>query len=160
MSMGALIIAANNLGSVVGTTLSGYLLDRFGAFKVLAPAFVAGAIALAAFGSSTASEPLLGLTAALAGFRRRRLFRPAGARGVALSGQYALNGDRLGHGNGTAWSDRGTASAWRTGFPAGYNRDDLLRRCGSLLDRRFVHRNAPALYARRRLRLARRAAAP
>ncbi|WPP02928.1 MFS transporter [Methylocella tundrae] len=68
LSMGALIIAANNLGSVVGTTLSGYLLDRFGAFKVLAPAFVAGAIALAAFGSSTASEPLLGLTAALAGF--------------------------------------------------------------------------------------------
>jgi AAHS family 4-hydroxybenzoate transporter-like MFS transporter len=68
LSAAVLVLAANNLGSVAGNALSGYLVDRYGALRMLVPAFLLGAASLAALGFSAASLPLLTLLAASAGF--------------------------------------------------------------------------------------------
>jgi AAHS family 4-hydroxybenzoate transporter-like MFS transporter len=68
ISAAALVLAANNLGSVVGNSLAGYLVDRFGAFRILLPACLAGAASLAFFGYSATSVPLLACVSASAGF--------------------------------------------------------------------------------------------
>ena len=47
LSDAVLVIAGNNLGSVVGTSLSGYLVGRFGPSHTLVPGFILGAISLA-----------------------------------------------------------------------------------------------------------------
>jgi AAHS family 4-hydroxybenzoate transporter-like MFS transporter len=68
ISDAALVLAANNLGSVAGNALAGYLVGRFGALPILLPAFLAGAASLAGFGYSAVSLPLLIAVSASAGF--------------------------------------------------------------------------------------------
>ncbi len=68
ISAGALIIALNNAGSVCASALSGFLVDRFGPYKTLVPAFVLGGISLAAFGQATSTVAMLAVASTLAGF--------------------------------------------------------------------------------------------
>lgn len=55
LSAGALILSANNVGSVIGNASAGYLTDRFGPYRTLVPAFLLGGLSLAAFGQATGS---------------------------------------------------------------------------------------------------------
>ena len=50
LSVATLIFAIHFLGGFVGTAFSGYLVDRFGAKRVIVPAFLVGAICLGSFG--------------------------------------------------------------------------------------------------------------
>ena len=64
----ALIVGLNNFGSVCASALSGWLVNRFGAFKVLVPGFLLGGASLAWFGQATSSVTTLGAASLLAGF--------------------------------------------------------------------------------------------
>jgi AAHS family 4-hydroxybenzoate transporter-like MFS transporter len=68
LSAAALIVGLNNLGSVCASAMSGWLVHRFGAFKILIPGFVIGGLCLAWFGQATTSVVTLGLASFLAGF--------------------------------------------------------------------------------------------
>jgi AAHS family 4-hydroxybenzoate transporter-like MFS transporter len=68
LSAAALIVGLNNLGSVCASAMSGWLVHRFGAFKILIPGFVIGGVCLAWFGQATTSVVTLGLASFLAGF--------------------------------------------------------------------------------------------
>jgi MFS transporter, AAHS family, 4-hydroxybenzoate transporter len=68
LSGAALIVGLNNLGSVIASAMSGWLVHRFGAFKILIPGFVIGGLCLAWFGQATTSVVTLGLASFLAGF--------------------------------------------------------------------------------------------
>jgi AAHS family 4-hydroxybenzoate transporter-like MFS transporter len=68
LSAAALIVGLNNLGSVIASSLSGWLVHRAGAFRVLIPGFILGAICLAWYGQATSSVGLLATAAFLAGF--------------------------------------------------------------------------------------------
>lgn len=68
LAAAALVIAANNLGSVVGTALCGHLIDRVGPFRSLIPGFMFGAAALAMFGGAAGSLAWLTAASAIAGF--------------------------------------------------------------------------------------------
>jgi MFS transporter, AAHS family, 4-hydroxybenzoate transporter len=68
LSGAALIVGLNNLGSVIASAMSGWLVHRFGAFKILIPSFVVGGLCLAWFGQATTSVVTLGLASFLAGF--------------------------------------------------------------------------------------------
>jgi AAHS family 4-hydroxybenzoate transporter-like MFS transporter len=48
--------------------MSGWLVHRFGAYRVLVPAFVIGGLCLAAFGQATSSVVTLSIASLLAGF--------------------------------------------------------------------------------------------
>jgi MFS transporter, AAHS family, 4-hydroxybenzoate transporter len=68
LSAAALIVGLNNLGSVIASAMSGWLVHRFGAFKILIPSFVIGGLCLAWFGQATTSVVMLGLASFFAGF--------------------------------------------------------------------------------------------
>lgn len=68
LSAAALIVGSNNIGSICASALSGWLVNRFGAFAILVPGFVLGAASLAWFGQATSSVATLGVAAFLAGF--------------------------------------------------------------------------------------------
>jgi len=68
LSAAALIIGLNNLGSVIASATSGWLVHRGGAFRVLIPGFILGGICLAWFGQATTSMLTLGTASFLAGF--------------------------------------------------------------------------------------------
>ncbi|MCL2428392.1 MAG: MFS transporter [Alphaproteobacteria bacterium] len=72
----SLIMAVHYLGGFIGTATSGWLVDRFGALKVLITSFVTGALCLTLFGQVT-SQVLLGAVALLCG-----IFVTAGANGM------------------------------------------------------------------------------
>jgi MFS transporter, AAHS family, 4-hydroxybenzoate transporter len=68
LSAAALIVGLNNLGSASGSALSGWLVGRFGAYRILIPATVLGGMCLAAFGQATSSVATLAVAAFFAGF--------------------------------------------------------------------------------------------
>ena len=68
LSAAALIIGLNNLGSVIASAMSGWLVHRGGAFRVLIPGFIIGGLCLAWFGQATTSVVTLGIASFLAGF--------------------------------------------------------------------------------------------
>ncbi len=68
LSAAALIVGFNNGGSIAASALSGWLVNRFGAFRILVPGFVLGGAALAWFGQATSSVTTLCVAALLAGF--------------------------------------------------------------------------------------------
>jgi MFS transporter, AAHS family, 4-hydroxybenzoate transporter len=68
LSSAALIIGLNNLGSVCASAMSGWLVHRAGAFRVLIPGFIIGGLCLAWFGQATSSIVTLGAASFLAGF--------------------------------------------------------------------------------------------
>jgi AAHS family 4-hydroxybenzoate transporter-like MFS transporter len=68
LSAASLIIASNNLGSVGGNALAGWLADRFASAKILIPGCLIGALCLALFGRLAWSVELLAADSALAGF--------------------------------------------------------------------------------------------
>jgi len=68
LSAAALIVGLNNFGSVCASAMSGWLVHRFGAYRVLVPAFVVGGLCLAAFGQATSSVVTLSVASLLAGF--------------------------------------------------------------------------------------------
>jgi MFS transporter, AAHS family, 4-hydroxybenzoate transporter len=68
LSAAALIVGMNNIGSVCASALSGWLVNRFGAFRILIPGFVLGGAALAWFGQATSSVTMLSVASFLAGF--------------------------------------------------------------------------------------------
>jgi AAHS family 4-hydroxybenzoate transporter-like MFS transporter len=61
-------IALNSFGSFVGSALIGRLMDRYGAFAVLIPAFVIAALTTGLLGFSTATFTTAALVIALSGF--------------------------------------------------------------------------------------------
>jgi MFS transporter, AAHS family, 4-hydroxybenzoate transporter len=68
LSAAALIVGLNNLGSVIASAMSGWLVHRCGAFWVLIPGFIIGGLCLAWFGQATASIAMLSIASFLAGF--------------------------------------------------------------------------------------------
>jgi len=68
LSAAALIVGLNNFGSVCASALSGWLVNRFGAFRILVPGFILGGASLAWFGQATSSVATLSVAALLAGF--------------------------------------------------------------------------------------------
>jgi MFS transporter, AAHS family, 4-hydroxybenzoate transporter len=68
LSAAALIVGLNNLGSVCASAMSGWAVHRFGAYRVLIPAFIVGGLCLAWFGQATTSVTMLGIASFLAGF--------------------------------------------------------------------------------------------
>jgi AAHS family 4-hydroxybenzoate transporter-like MFS transporter len=68
LSAAALIVGLNNFGSVCASVLSGWLVHRFGAYRILIPGFIIGGLCLAWFGQATSSVLTLGLASLLAGF--------------------------------------------------------------------------------------------
>jgi AAHS family 4-hydroxybenzoate transporter-like MFS transporter len=68
LSAAALIVGLNNLGSVIASSISGWLVHHGGAFRVLIPGFVLGAICLAWYGQATSSVAMLATASFLAGF--------------------------------------------------------------------------------------------
>ncbi len=68
LSAAALIIGLNNFGSVIASAMSGWLVHRGGAFRVLIPGFILGGLCLAWFGQATESVVILGVASFLAGF--------------------------------------------------------------------------------------------
>ncbi len=68
LSAAALIVGLNNLGSVCASAMSGWAVHRFGAYRVLIPAFIVGGLCLAWFGQATSSVVTLGTASFLAGF--------------------------------------------------------------------------------------------
>jgi AAHS family 4-hydroxybenzoate transporter-like MFS transporter len=68
LSSAALIIGLNNLGSAIASALSGWLVHRGGAFRVLIPGFILGGLSLAWFGQATSSVLMLATASFLAGF--------------------------------------------------------------------------------------------
>jgi AAHS family 4-hydroxybenzoate transporter-like MFS transporter len=68
LSAAALIVGLNNLGSVIASAMSGWLVHRGGAFRVLIPGFILGGLSLAWFGQATESIVTLGAASFLAGF--------------------------------------------------------------------------------------------
>jgi AAHS family 4-hydroxybenzoate transporter-like MFS transporter len=68
LSSAALIIGLNNLGSAIASALSGWLVHRSGAFRVLIPGFILGGLCLAWFGQATTSVVMLSAASFLAGF--------------------------------------------------------------------------------------------
>jgi AAHS family 4-hydroxybenzoate transporter-like MFS transporter len=67
LSSAALIIGLNNLGSALASAVSGWLVNRMGAFLVLIPGFIIGGLCLAWFGQATSSVPMLAAASFLAG---------------------------------------------------------------------------------------------
>jgi MFS transporter, AAHS family, 4-hydroxybenzoate transporter len=68
LSAAALIVGFNNVGSICASALSGLLVNRFGAFRILVPGFVLGGLSLAWFGQATSSVTTLSVASLLAGF--------------------------------------------------------------------------------------------
>jgi AAHS family 4-hydroxybenzoate transporter-like MFS transporter len=68
LSAAALIIGLNNLGSVIASAMSGWLVHHGGTFRVLIPSFIVGGLCLAWFGQATTSVVTLGVASFLAGF--------------------------------------------------------------------------------------------
>src|SRR6516162_3119039 len=68
LSAAALIVGLNNLGSVIASAMSGWLVHRCGPFWVLIPSFIIGGLCLAWFGQATASITMLSIASFLAGF--------------------------------------------------------------------------------------------
>jgi MFS transporter, AAHS family, 4-hydroxybenzoate transporter len=68
LSAAALIVGLNNFGSVCASAMSGWAVHRFGAYRILIPAFVVGGLCLAWFGQATASVATLSIASLLAGF--------------------------------------------------------------------------------------------
>ncbi len=68
LSAAALIIGLNNLGSVIASATSGWAVHHCGAFRVLIPGFILGAVCLAWFGQATTSIATLSVASFLAGF--------------------------------------------------------------------------------------------
>jgi MFS transporter, AAHS family, 4-hydroxybenzoate transporter len=68
LSAAAFIVGLNNLGSVIASAMSGWLVHRAGAFRVLIPGFILGGLSLAGFGQATTSVVMLGAASFLAGF--------------------------------------------------------------------------------------------
>jgi MFS transporter, AAHS family, 4-hydroxybenzoate transporter len=68
MAQVGLAIALNSLGSFFGSGSVGQLMDRFGAYTVLVPAFILATIAAALLGFSTANFPMAAIVITLSGF--------------------------------------------------------------------------------------------
>jgi len=68
LSAAALIVGLNNLGSVIASAMSGWLVHRGGAFRILIPGFILGGLCLAWFGQATSSVLVLSIASFLAGF--------------------------------------------------------------------------------------------
>ncbi len=68
LSAAALIVGLNNLGSVIASSLSGWLVHHGGAYRVLIPGFILGALSLAWYGQATSSVAMLATASFLAGF--------------------------------------------------------------------------------------------
>jgi MFS transporter, AAHS family, 4-hydroxybenzoate transporter len=68
LSAAALIVGLNNLGSVIASAMSGWLVHRGGPFRVLIPSFIVGGLCLAWFGQATSSVLMLSAASFLAGF--------------------------------------------------------------------------------------------
>ena len=68
LSAAALIVGLNNLGSVIASSMSGWLVHRGGAYRVLIPGFILGGLSLAWYGQATSSVAMLATASFLAGF--------------------------------------------------------------------------------------------
>jgi MFS transporter, AAHS family, 4-hydroxybenzoate transporter len=68
LSAAALIVGLNNFGSVCASAMSGWLVHRFGAYRMLIPGFIVGGFCLAWFGQATSSVFALSIASLLAGF--------------------------------------------------------------------------------------------
>ena len=68
LSAAALIVGLNNLGSVIASAMSGWLVHRCGPFWILIPSFIVGGLCLAWFGQATSSVLTLGVASFFAGF--------------------------------------------------------------------------------------------
>jgi AAHS family 4-hydroxybenzoate transporter-like MFS transporter len=68
LSAAALIVGLNNLGSVIASAMSGWLVHRGGAFRILIPGFILGGLCLAWFGQATSSVLVLSIASFFAGF--------------------------------------------------------------------------------------------
>jgi MFS transporter, AAHS family, 4-hydroxybenzoate transporter len=68
LSSAALIVGLNNFGSACASAMSGWFVQRFGAYRVLLPAAIIGGLCLAWFGQATSSVLSLGIASLLAGF--------------------------------------------------------------------------------------------
>ncbi len=68
LSAAALIVGLNNFGSVCASAMSGWLVHRFGAYRMLIPGFIIGGLCLAWFGQATSSVFALSIASLLAGF--------------------------------------------------------------------------------------------
>ncbi len=80
MATAANVNAFNGLGGCIGMAAAGFLVDRFGAARVLAPAFVVGAACTAALGAAVASVALAAACTGAIGL----------SVGIASSGAIAL----------------------------------------------------------------------
>ena len=67
LSAAALIVGLNNLGSACASALSGWLVHRFGAYRMLIPGFIVGGLCLVWFGQATSSVLMLATASFLAG---------------------------------------------------------------------------------------------
>jgi len=67
LSAAALIVGLNNLGSACASALSGWLVHRFGGYRMLIPGFIIGGLCLAWFGQATSSVLMLATASLLAG---------------------------------------------------------------------------------------------
>jgi MFS transporter, AAHS family, 4-hydroxybenzoate transporter len=68
LSSAALIVGLNNFGSACASAMSGWFVQRFGAYRVLLPGALIGGLCLAWFGQATSSVLSLGIASLLAGF--------------------------------------------------------------------------------------------
>jgi MFS transporter, AAHS family, 4-hydroxybenzoate transporter len=68
IAQAGLAIALNSLGSFVGSGMVGRLMDRYGAYRVLVPAFILASIAAGLLGFSTTSFALAAIVISLSGF--------------------------------------------------------------------------------------------
>jgi len=68
LAQAGLAIALNSLGSFFGSGSAGWLMDRYGAYRILVPCFILASIAAGLLGFSTANFPSAAFAITLSGF--------------------------------------------------------------------------------------------
>ena len=139
LSAAALIVGLNNFGSVCASAMSGWLVHRFGAYRMLIPGFIIGGLCLAWFGQATSSVFALSIASLLAGF----FVGGTGTGLIALAaGMYPtsdpLDRHRLGHGHGPRRTIFRAVPHRSPGSARLESRRHLLCRRGAVLHRRVV----------------------
>jgi MFS transporter, AAHS family, 4-hydroxybenzoate transporter len=132
----AMIAGLINLGSVVGTSLGGRLVDRFRPDLVMPALFLSGALAVSVLGYATGSLPALGLCATLSGFC-------IGGASAGLLALVVLIYPSLIRGTGLGWS----VAVARLGQVIGPLIVGALVAAGFTVDRIFFWCAAPAAVA-------------
>ena len=150
----SIALGIHGLGALVGMSLAGRLIERFGAGAVLVPALVLGAIVTSATGYSATSLPTMSVTLALIG-----LFVGCGASGsialaaLEVSDRDPLDRHRLGDGRRSLRPGAGAAVRWcggRRGLEQHHAVHGRRPRAGAGRDRHPRARRAPPDRRRRR----------